>query len=452
MINNQLKFSRFSHSYERNETTCYYNALTMVTVYMPTEEAERIRRYVGALAEDCDRELLAQLRQEGMVIPEEENEEVLLDRIRDEVFHGVSIRVMVLHMTDYCNLRCKYCFIEGGQPQHYKRKVMNASTAHAAVDKFMEIVRRSENETNRPTVVFYGGEPLSNWNCVESTLDYLDTVERENGFRFDKVVITNGTLITPSMVEVLKRYQVMVSVSLDGIEAVHNANRIDYRGEGSFQRAVDGIRILKTGGIEPAVSCVLAQEGIGKCEESIRFLVEELGITGLGFNHVSIIPGLNYYDPVYEEGFARSIIQVQELIQEKFPFVYERRMGHKVNMFIDKQLIRSDCTGCGEQISVSPLGEIGICQGYMGSRKTFSHTVFEADYFPDEDEVFQEWSNRSPLNIEACTHCPALATCGGGCPRNADMLNGSIWQVDTAFCHFAQMAQEWLVWQPIDEG
>ena len=66
---------------------------------------------------------------------------------------------MVLHMTDYCNLRCKYCFIEGGQPENYTRKTMSEDVAKAAVDKFVEIVRRGHVENNAPTVVFYGGEP-----------------------------------------------------------------------------------------------------------------------------------------------------------------------------------------------------------------------------------------------------------------------------------------------------
>ena len=148
-----------------------------------------------------------------------------------------------------------------------------------------------------------------------------------------------------------------------------------------------------------------------------------------------------------EEQFADAILHVQDVIQQKYPFVYERRMGHKVNMFLDKLFIKSDCTGCGEQFSVSPTGEIGICQGYMGTRKTFRKTVFDLEYNPEEDPVFIEWSKRSPLNIEKCLACPALATCGGGCPRNADMINGSIWEPDSAFCHFAKKAQTWLIWR-----
>ena len=76
----------------------------------------------------------------------------------------------------------------------------------------------------------------------------------------------------------------------------------------------------------------------------------------------------------------------------------------------------------------------------------FTQWVFE-EYNPEEDPIFIEWSKRSPLNIEKCLACDALATCGGGCPRNADMINGSIWEPDSAFCHFAKKAQKWLIWR-----
>lgn len=450
MVNVRYKFSRFFHVFQREGIVCCYNALTISAIYIPYTEFEKIKSYMVGDNINYNLEIFNKMLLENMILPYESDEELLLEQIRSQVFDGVKIRVMVLHMTDYCNLQCKYCFIEGGQPNNYIRKTMNENVAKAAIDKFIEMVHRGHVEENNPTVVFYGGEPLANWHVLQKTLEYIKQKEEEESLRVDKVIITNGTLIEPSMTDVLKKYDVMVSVSLDGIQEVHDANRIDYSGKGSFERTIKGIKVLQAAGIDPAISCVMAKEGIDKYVENIRFLAEDLSITGLGFNHVSIIPGLNYYDPEYEENFADAIIKVQELIQDKYPYIYERRMGHKVNTFIDKKLIKSDCTGCGEQISVSTDGQIGICQGYMGSRKTFTHTVFDLNYFPDEDEIFVEWSMRSPLNIKECTYCAALATCGGGCPRNADMLHGSIWNVDSAFCHFARKAQEWLLWQDIE--
>ncbi len=134
------------------------------------------------------------------------------------------------------------------------------------------------------------------------------------------------------------------------------------------------------------------------------------------------------------------------MIQDRYPHVYERRMSHKVNNFVDRILQVADCTGCGNQISVSTDGQIGVCQGYMGNRKTFNNTVFDLDFDPNSDSVFQEWSMRSSFNMSECYDCPALATCGGGCPRNADFMSGSIWHRDEPLCHFAKRAQEYMLW------
>lgn len=451
----KYKFSRFFHIIQgENDRVCCYNALTMKCAYSTMAQVDDVKKYITSKMDDDEvekSELLGQLIELRMVISEEFNEENLIKKIRKEVFNGVKIRVMVLHMTDYCNLKCKYCFIEGGQPDGYVRKKMEKETARAAVDKFVSILKKNGTYNKKPSIVFYGGEPLSNWDVLRFAVEYIAEKEKIEKIKIDKVIITNGVLLEESMIETIKKYGVLLSVSIDGDEELHNFNRIDYNNEGSHERVVKGIKLLHDHDVEPAVSCVMAKEGVHKSAETLEYLVNKLGVRGIGFNHVSIIPGLNYYDKEYEDNFADAIIEVQKIIQEKYPYVYERRMGHKVNTFIDKKLIKSDCTGCGEQISVSTDGYIGICQGYMGSRKTFNNTVFDEDYYPMDDETFIEWSNRAPLNIEKCLDCVALATCGGGCPRNADMINGSIWEVDSAFCHFAKKAQEWLVWQTIEE-
>lgn len=445
----KYKFSKFFHVFVKGNQVCLYNALTMETYYTSFKKYQEIKNQIENNKNDeFNKSSIAKTLLSKMIIVSEDFDEInLLNKIREKIFNGVNIRVMVLQMTDFCNLKCKYCFIEGGQPKGYQRQTMNTKVARAAINKFFDIVEHDKTMNKKPTIVFYGGEPLSNWDVIKYSLAYIKKKEKEKGFFIDRVVITNGTLITEEIAKCLKKNNVLVSVSMDGLKEIHDANRIDYNNHGSFDKAVEGLKILQNNDVESAISCVMAKNGVENCDNNVKFLIEDLGIKGLGFNHVSIIPGLNFYDKKYEEDFADAIIKVQELIQKKYPEVYERRMGHKVNSYLDKRLIKSDCTGCGEQISVSPNGQIGICQGYMGTRKTFNHTVFEKDFFPSNDPIFIEWSNRSPLNMEVCLKCSALATCGGGCPRNADMINGSIWEVDSAFCHFAKKAQNWLIWQ-----
>ncbi|MBP6989693.1 radical SAM protein [Candidatus Shapirobacteria bacterium] len=455
----RLKKSAFGHFFQRDGSCCAYNALKIITIYFDVALCPYILRVTEIPANEVLKEIPENLKKRFLsaltaicnahiLVPLNYDEFSYLEKVKKIAFGGPRIRVLVLHLTDYCNLRCHYCFIEGNIPENYKRQNMTEKVIEKAIDKFGKIID-GQSFSKPPSVVFYGGEPLANWRVIKHGLEYLQKNQEAKSLpvKMDKILITNGTLIVPEVAEKLKKHNVMVSVSIDGPKKIHDINRVFRDGKGSFQKTMAGFQILKKVGIRPTVSCVLSKESLDYATAIIHWLLDELGVKALGFNHVSIVPNVSNYDPVYEASFGETLLKVQEIIQEEYPDVYERRMNYKINAFLDRRILKADCTGCGEQISVSPDGKIGICQGYMGSRKTFGGSVIDADYDPSKDSVFIEWSQRSPLNMPQCYHCSALATCGGGCPRNADYINGSIWEVDSAFCHFARKAQEWMIWK-----
>lgn len=185
----------------------------------------------------------------------------------------------------------------------------------------------------------------------------------------DKVLITNATLLTDEIAKELKKYDVGVSVSIDGPQNCHDANRVYCNGKGSFKDAVRGFSILRKAGIEPSASCVMSKETVAQAEEVIRWLVEEMRINALGFNHVSIVPSLNYYDEQYENAFAEAVLKVQDIIQQKYPHVYERRMNHKINCYLDKQIIRADCTDAGNNSVSAQPEKSGFVKGIWDPEK-----------------------------------------------------------------------------------
>ncbi|MBU1871132.1 SPASM domain-containing protein [Patescibacteria group bacterium] len=119
----------------------------------------------------------------------------------------------------------------------------------------------------------------------------------------------------------------------------------------------------------------------------------------------------------------------------------------KVDAFVKSELYAFDCGAAGGgQIVIAPDGHVGICHGYLGSRKHFVTTVDDEAFDPQNDPVFMEWSRRSPLSMDVCRECPALGICGGGCPLNADFEEGSIWGLDKRFCVHCKTTLEWLIW------
>lgn len=454
----QLKRSIFSHVYNRNGVSCIYHALTILPIYFDSVLEPYVRDLDGNTAnlvlarvpehlKPSAQGLIETLCQSHLFLPQAFDEHAYLEQVRSEVFTGPRIRVLVLHLTDLCNLKCSYCFIEGGKACGYVDSQMSSATARRAVDKFAAAIAPGVLP-KPPSVVFYGGEPLLNYPTLCDALEYLQQLQREQRLpeHLDKILITNGTKITKEIAQVLKCHQVSVSVSLDGPEPIHDRNRLYRSDKGSFRDSLRGYNILRDEGLAPTVSCVLADSSLDHIAEITHWLLDDLDVHGLGFNHVSIVPNVSYYDPVYEKRFAAAVIESQEIVLEHGD-VYERRMSRKLNAFLDREILKADCTGCGEQMTVSPDGRIGICQGYMGNRNTFVGSVFDETFAVVDHPIWQEWSLRSPLNMDHCIGCPALAVCGGGCPRNAEFLGGSIWDPDAAFCHFAQQSLEWMLWK-----
>lgn len=119
----EYKLSKFVHIYKNNDKVCLYNALTMDTVYMHVNDFSPIENDLCSNnIENLTAEILHKLTENNIVVDGFLDEDFLLTKIKEKVFTGVNLRVMVLQMTDYCNLECKYCFIEGAYPDSYHKK------------------------------------------------------------------------------------------------------------------------------------------------------------------------------------------------------------------------------------------------------------------------------------------------------------------------------------------
>ena len=135
---------------------------------------------------------------------------------------------LVLHVSSDCNLRCRYCYAEGGAYGR-PRGNMPREIAFTALDwmvRFYGGVRQ---------VQFFGGEPLLNPLLMIEVCEYCKALQEAGHLsqlpQFG--MVTNGVLGDDRVLKFLQRYGVSVTVSIDGPQEVHDA----LRGEGSFAAA-----------------------------------------------------------------------------------------------------------------------------------------------------------------------------------------------------------------------
>lgn len=142
------------------------------------------------------------------------------------------LRLLFWETTIRCNLSCAHC--RRLESSEAAGKDLSTKQAKDLIEQLAEL---GKDQPFTPVLVFSGGEPL----CREDLFELLSQAKLSG---LTTALATNGTLIDPAVAKKLHNSGLArVAVSLDGATAeVHNILR---RSEGSFEKALEGIKYLR---------------------------------------------------------------------------------------------------------------------------------------------------------------------------------------------------------------
>ena len=143
------------------------------------------------------------------------------------------VKALCLHIAHTCNLNCSYCFASQGK-YHGERALMSFEVGKRALDFLVE----NSGTRRNLEVDFFGGEPLMNFDVVKKLVEYARSIEKEKGKNFRFTLTTNGVLIDDDVIDFSNREMSNVVLSLDGRKEVHDRYRVDYAGNGSWEKIV----------------------------------------------------------------------------------------------------------------------------------------------------------------------------------------------------------------------
>ena len=139
--------------------------------------------------------------------------------------------------TNYnCNLRCSYCVAES-HPGASKR-IIQLTTVKRIVDEAVELGFKN--------IYLTGGEPF--------ILDDIYEMLAYASAKLSTTVLTNAMLFNSTRLQELvaiKNERLILQVSLDGSQPEHHD---PYRGQGSWQKTVEGIHKLREAGFRICLS------------------------------------------------------------------------------------------------------------------------------------------------------------------------------------------------------
>jgi uncharacterized protein len=148
---------------------------------------------------------------------------------------------LILELTGKCNLRCNYCIYNETYKDNreFNQEDMSIDIAKKAVDYFFD---HSEDQL---AVTFYGGEPLLKFDTLKWVIEY--SIQKNKEFKKEMTfsLTTNMTLITEEIAEYLSKVPgLSILCSIDGPKEIHNLNRKYVNGNGCFEEAFRGFKIL----------------------------------------------------------------------------------------------------------------------------------------------------------------------------------------------------------------
>ncbi|NOQ23226.1 MAG: radical SAM protein [Candidatus Aegiribacteria sp.] len=330
--------------------------------------------------------------------------------------YWVSPREANLLITGRCNLRCRHCSVTS-------HGELNTDLPLSEWINILDELSRSK----LLKLTITGGEPLYRPDLPE----FLAEVYKRP-FRFS--INTNGTLITPRIIETVKRFSSRLNefmVSLDGpdMETVDSQ-----RGEGVFEKLLSGVKKLRAAEFPFGFYCTVTSINVEKLNETAEFALS-LGAEWIKFNNFvlagpvlnhSMIPG---HARVNRAAGRLSIpsIKYPGRIQGSILDMRERVLKYKAGELRKTKNRAYSCGGGRGKIAVFPDGRVTPCDHIPDiTLGNITGQSLEEILTGDVMKRFTGFMAQPRSDYPACKNCGHIDYCTGGCPVEPLSRNESI--------------------------
>jgi len=370
------------------------------------------------------------------------------------------LQLAVIQPSPFCNINCDYCYLPSRSETHRMSLDMLRSVARGIFS----------TDLSKESLVFvwHAGEPLAVPISWYREAFEIIREEAPEGLKIIHTFQSNGMLIDEKWCEFIKEWDLSIGLSIDGPVRIHDAHRKTRKGEGTHQRAMRGLNLLRDHGIDFYVIAVVTQDSLGHADEIYDFFVEN-GIMHFGLN-IEEKEGVNT---------ESSLLPDQDkMVGEFFRTMFRRQKESGGSVTIREfdfalQRIMSRSQAASEKFvyeneQVRPFGILSV--DYQGNFSTFSPEmlgVLTREYGSFSFGSFLEGGIETAVagekflsafgdikaGVEKCRdECSYFNLCGGGAPANKYFENGSFNSTETAYCRHVIQLPVSIVLEDLEKG
>lgn len=314
--------------------------------------------------------------------------------------------IAVINITEQCNMFCKYCFANSD----ISKKM------HMSEDVMQNIVNQMRDMPEIKHVVFeiQGGEPFLVPDIIEKFVILTKSSFKNSNKKFSFKTTTNATLIDDNIIKLIKKYNIEVSISLDGPKEIHDSYRIYKNGKGSFDDTWRGTQKLREAGELSGVVCNITNKNVKKPRElvdffgkyDISFKPRPVCVLGREVNNKTAPSGKDWFECFKVLHFYSQEKGVENLAST----IFSENAYTPVRDYI---CLRSPCGAGREIINFNPNGDVHPCDGFKDYEEFCIGNVMNENVVDMlKKPIVQSIKNRSWENIPKCKKCIFKAMCG----------------------------------------
>ena len=350
-------------------------------------------------------------------------EESQNENLRKESLEN-GIRSLTINVTQVCNLHCKYCAAGGdgsfGDP--VKRIVVNETLP--SLMAFIPKVPRG----HRFRLTFLGGEPLLYPEGIEILAESAREIGADAGVEIDFTVVTNGTLLNQKNIDLLKRFKMDITVSIDGPAEVNDLRRPTKGGRGMTATIEEGLKLLLSQ--KENLGSVMLSGVFGKNNLDLmkayqfyrQFNVDWFDFT---YDHLESSPEIN-------QQFMSEMAQVAQVAFELEGEKGLRRIhtfDRFFNLLDQGQQLENYCGAGKSFLMLDARQNLYTCPWVVGEAKEV--VGHQGQIWEGRLDSYHE-----PLiKKHGCQDCWARHLCGGGCMYIHRQATGDKHRVDQNYCN-----------------
>ena len=320
-----------------------------------------------------------------------------------------------IHLTDRCNLNCKYC---------YENKE-NEDISFENIKKLIDYEVKQKSKYS--IITFYGGEPLLKKDLIKATIEYIKSKKSKTKFYYG--ITTNGTLVDDEFIKMIKENNfVDVAYSFDGMEDTQNLNRVTAEGKETFEKVSKNARKLLYNFENVTAMVVVTKNNLEKLSENVKYLIS------FGFESINLL--FNYLDNWEDKDLEKIKEQYNNIAEIYYDKILKEEdieiplIDEKIKTYIKGYDCNEECNLGMKNINVGTDGNFYPCVQFVKNEQFIIGNCEEGIDFRKREKLILN----SKKENDICKNCAIKKRCKHTCSCKNYMLTKDINKLSPIVC------------------